>query len=118
MSQVINLDLVEMDDETYDRGQKVRLQMDQIINQIQGLEVAFPLTWVYVWDMIKYKYQEMAEDVGYTVINPDKSLDDVWNALWANPVFSLEYGIEQLDDDVRDWLMSNNFIVDVDDLNE
>jgi hypothetical protein len=118
MTQVINLDLVEMDDETYDRGQKVRLQMDQIINQIQGLEVAFPLTWVYVWDMIKYKYQEMAEDVEYTVINPEKSIDDVWNALWANPVFSLEYGIEQLDDDIRDWLMSNKFIVDLEDLNE
>jgi hypothetical protein len=118
MNEVINLDLVEMDNETYDRGQKVRLQMDQIINQIQGLEVAFPLTWVYVWDMIKYKYQEMAEDIGYTVINPDKSIDDVWNALWTNPVFSLEYGIEQLDDDISAWLMSNKFILDEDELNE
>ncbi len=113
--ETIDLDqisVVAMDDETHDRGQRVRMQLDQITNQISSIDVSFPLTWVYVWDMIKYKYSSMSEDNGFHMANPDKNLDDVWQALWANPRFTLEYGIEQLDDDIADWLIEYGFIVD------
>jgi hypothetical protein len=113
--EAIDLDqisVVEMDDETHDKGQRVRMQLDQIINQITSLDIGFPLTWVYVWDMVKYRYSSMSEDNGFHMANPDKTIDDVWQALWANPRFTLEYGIEQLDDDIADWLIEHKFIVE------
>jgi len=112
----INLDEIEatvMDNETYDKGQKVRLQLDQMINQLGSLQVGMPLTWLYVWDVIKSSYADMSQDEGYFIANPDKTIDDVWNALWESPQFTLEFGLDQLDEEVRDWLTDEYFILSV-----
>lgn len=101
-----------MDDMTYDKGQKVRLQLDQMINTMETMQVGLPLVWLYVWDVIRSEYVSMSDDE-YTQANPDFDLDDVWNALWNKPVFSLEFGPESLSEHVRDWLMTNDFIVDI-----
>ena len=95
-----------------DLGNITRLQLDQMINQFKGMEVAMPLIWLYVWDVVKESYEDLSW--GYTKANPDKNLDDVWNELWSNPVFSLEYGTEQLYEHVRDWLIDHDFILGVD----
>ena len=102
-----------MDNVTYDKGIKVRMQLDQMINQFNGMEIGMPLVWLYVWDVIKQTYDEwsLEEDIK---VNPDKNLDDVWNELWSNPVFSLEYGTEQLYEHVQDWLVVHEFVIGVD----
>jgi hypothetical protein len=98
------------------RGLDIRKELDQMISKLGELNVGVPLVWLYVWDVIKSAYDIMSDDEGYTKANPDKSIDDVWDCLWGNPVFSLEYGVEQLDEEIRDWLIDNQFIIDVEEL--
>jgi hypothetical protein len=118
--ETINLEAVEstLSNEEHDRSQRVRMQLDQMISTLSSMEVSFSLTWLYVWDVMKYRYASMSEDNGYHKANPEFTIDDVWNALWLDPRFTLEYGVEQLDDDISDWLMEKEFILDDDEMGE
>jgi hypothetical protein len=103
-----------MDDITYDRGQKVRMQLDQMVNTLNGMDVGMSLVWLWAWDLIrdKYKtYEFIDESSDYTVVN-GVTLDNIWEKLWANPPadFTLEYGAEQMDEAVLDWMIDNEFI--------
>lgn len=102
-----------MDDKTHDLGVVTRMQLDQIIDQMQSMRVSLPLVWLYVWDVIRSEYVYMSDDE-YTEANPEFTLDDIWNAFWINPVFTLEFGPEELSEHVRDWLAQNSFILDKD----
>ena len=97
------------------RSIDIRNDLDEMIDKLSNMPIGLPLVWLYVWDVMKDSYKSMCEDNDYTKANPDKTLDDVWNALWEGPSFSLEFGVEQLDEDIRDWLMTNEFILDVED---
>lgn len=118
--ETIDLEQVEstLSNEDHDRSQRTRMQLDQMISTLSSMEVSFSLTWLYVWDIMKYKYSSMSEDNGFHKANPKYTIDDVWNALWRDPRFTLEYGVEQLDDDISDWLIENEFILDDEDMEE
>jgi len=96
--ETIDLEQVEstLSNEDHDRSQRTRMQLDQIISTLSSMEVSFSLTWLYVWDVMKYRYSSMSEDNGFHKANPKYTIDDVWNALWRDPRFTLEYGVEQL----------------------
>ena len=106
----------DMDLQEKVRGNDVRAELDQMISKLGELNVGVPLVWLYVWDVITNSYDVMSDDDGYTMANPNKSIDDVWDLLWSSPVFTLEYGVEQLDEEIRDWLIDNEFIIDCSEL--
>jgi hypothetical protein len=118
--ETINLEAVEstLSNEEHDRSQRTRMQLDQMISTLESMEVSFSLTWLYVWDVMKYRYGSMSEDNGFHKANPEFTIDDVWNALWRDPRFTLEYGIEQLYDEISDWLIEKGFILDDEDMEE
>lgn len=93
------------------RGLDIRKDLDQMIDKLSSMPIGVPLVWLYVWDVIKNSYDVMSHDEGYTIANPDYSIDDVWDLLWSSPIFSLEWGVEQLDEEIRDWLINNEFII-------
>ena len=94
------------------RGLDIRNDLDQMIAKLGEIPVGLPLVWLYVWDVITTEYASMSlDDPSETIANPGYSIDDVWNELWTNPVFSLEYGPEDLNEHVRDWLMDKQFII-------
>ena len=96
-------------------GQETRIALDHIIDELGKMPIGLPLVWLYVWDVVKHQYESYSEGDAY-VVNESYTIDDVWNALWENPVFTLEYGVESLDEHVCDWLVEHNFIVDEQDL--
>lgn len=102
-----------MPQEEYDRGQKVRMQLDQMVNHLNNLPVPMSLVWLWAWDLIRDKFN-MYSDIGTDdyVITPGTTLDVIWDKLWANPPsdFTLEYGAEQMDEAVTDWMIENEFI--------
>ena len=103
-----------MDDIAYDRGQKVRMQLDQMVNTLNDMDVGMSLVWLWAWDLIRDKYSSyefVTEDSDYIVIN-GVTLDNIWEKLWENPPadFTLEYGAEQMDEAVLDWMIDNEFI--------
>ena len=93
-----------MDNETYDRGQKVRMQLDQMVNHLNNLQVSNSLTWLWAWDIIRDKYKNASQDelIDDYVLIDGVTLDGIWDKLWANPPsdFTLEYGAEQIDEAV------------------
>lgn len=108
-----------MDDKKYDRGQKVKMQLDQIVNTLNGMEVPMSLVWLWSWDLIRDKFDRYSMDDfsnEYT-ITEGTTLDVIWEKLWENPPadFTLEYGAEQMDEAVQDWMIENEFIAFLDD---
>jgi len=108
-----------VDDIQYDRGQKVKMQLDQMVNTLNGMDVGMSLVWLWTWDLIRDKYESyefITEDSDYC-ITPGTTLDIIWDKLWEKvPAdFTLEYGAEQMDEAITDWMIDNNFMVLVDD---
>ena len=105
-----------MDDMQYDRGQKVKMQLDQIVNTLNSVDVAMSLIWVWAWDLIRDKYEsnEFITEGSEYVVTAGTTLDTIWEKLWANPPsdFTLEYGAEQHNEEVLDWMTSRDYIVD------
>lgn len=94
-------------------GNEVRQGLDEMIDKLSQMPIGLPLVWLYIWDVIKSQYQSYSADAfDFYVINSEYTIDDVWNKLWAEPQFSLEYGLEALDDHIADWLVSNKFIIE------
>jgi phage terminase large subunit-like protein len=82
-------------------------KIESIVDSIGELGVFPPLVWVYTWDVAKTmwtSYME-GEDPDYcTAMN----LEELWERFWIDADqngFSLQYGVEDLDDAIRDWLM-------------
>lgn len=111
--------LKTVEDKKYDQGQKVRMQLDQIVNTLNGMDVGMALVWLWVWDVISDKYKNYSSDdfSNDYVITEGTTLDVIWNKLWDSPPndFTLEYGAEQLDEAIFDWMIDQDFIAALED---
>ena len=97
----------EMDLQEKTRMLDTYTKIESIVDSIGELGVFPPLVWVYTWDVAKTmwtSYME-GEDPDYcTAMN----LEELWERFWIDADqngFSLQYGVEDLDDAIRDWLM-------------
>ena len=96
-----------MDLQEKTRMEDVYKDISLIIDKIGALPVGQPLVWVWVWDVTKTmwtSYME-GEDPDYCT---GMDLDEVWERFWVDAGkngFSLEFGVMDLDDAIRDWLM-------------
>jgi hypothetical protein len=95
-----------------DLQEKTRMEdtyrdINDIIDKITELPVFPSLVWVWAWDVTRTmwtSYME-GEDPDYCT---GMDLDEVWELFWTQADkngFTLEYGVEDLDDHIRDWLM-------------
>jgi hypothetical protein len=95
-----------------DLQEKTRMEdtyrdITDIIDRISNLGVFPPLGWVWSWDVVQSmwtSYME-GEDPDYCTA---MDLEEVWELFWTQADkngFTLEYGVEDLDDSIRDWLM-------------
>ena len=100
---------------------QVKLTLDRMVEELNGLKVFPSLVWLWVWDVIRN-----TEDTNpnVTPFGPAQDyvfvgdLDVVFQALWDQvdtTGFTLEYGVEDLDEAIRDWLIDNDFLVALDD---
>lgn len=95
-------------------------KINNIIKDITELGVYPPLMWVWVWDTVVSIYQEYAadsEDKEYT-ISDGITLEIVWDKFWLEADkngFSLQFGIDQLNEQILDWMIDSDFIVSLDD---
>jgi len=104
---------------TEDIGPQIKMQLDQIVNQLNNMPIGMALVWLWAWDLIrdKYKEYEFADEWNGYIITSGTTLDTIWEKLWANPPsdFTLEYGAEQMDEAVLDWMIDNEFLAVLDD---
>lgn len=109
-----------MDNAQHDRGVKVRMQLDQMVNTLNSIDVPMSLVWLWVWDIIRDKFESYSQDNNFVndyIVVDGINLDIIWDKLWANPPadFTLEYGAEQLDEAILDWMIDNEFIAALED---
>ncbi len=107
-----------MDDKQYDRGVKARMQLDQMVNTLNGMDLPMSLVWLWVWDVIRSKYDMYSQDdfANDYVITDSTTLDVIWDRLWENPPsdFTLEYGAESVDEAIMDWMIEQEFLAVLD----
>ena len=109
-----------MDNAQYDRGVKIKMQLDQIVDNLNNMDIHMSLVWLWTWDLIRDKFENYSQDdvfISDYTVTVGTTLDVIWDKLWANPPsdFTLEYGAEQMDEAILDWMIDENFIVAVED---
>jgi hypothetical protein len=102
-----------------DIGPQVKMQLDQMITQLNNMPIGMSLVWLWVWDVIsdKYKTYKEIDQFNDYAIPEGVTLDVIWEKLWSNPPseFTLEYGAEYVDEAIQDWMIDNDFLALLDD---
>jgi hypothetical protein len=108
----------ELDLQEHTRMSTTHLKLNQIISQINDLDVFPSLLWVWCWDVIKDKLDthSSGKDSEY-LTNQTFTEEDVW---WMfvqdldKNAFSLEYGSDELDEAIFDWMTKRDILVSLD----
>jgi hypothetical protein len=90
-------------------------KLNECIKILESTDLGLSLVWLWTWDVIKYNMQD-ADFV--CTVTEDQMWEHLCEAVEAGQGFSLEYGAEQLSEDVRDWMMSRGYLVDPTDVEE
>lgn len=84
-------------------------KLNECIKILESTDLGLSLVWLWTWDTIKYKMS----DSDYVAVSTE---DEVWldlcKSVESGIGFSLEYGAEQLAEDVLDWLIERGHIND------
>jgi hypothetical protein len=103
-----------VDNAQYDRGVKIKMQLDQMVDHLNNMDAPMPLVWLWVWDIVRDKYQSYETESEWNdfIVTKGTTLDVIWEKLWANPPadFTLEYGAEYMDEAILDWMIDNDFL--------
>ena len=108
----------ELDLQEHTRMTTTYLKLNQIIENINQLDVFPSLVWVWCWDVIRDKLDTHSpgRDDQY-LTNHTFTEEDVWwmfvQDLDKNS-FSLEYGAEDLDEAIFDWMTERDILVSLD----
>ena len=84
-------------------------KLNECLKILDTTDLGLSLVWLWTWSTIN----NIMEDETYKVkVTQDQRWDNLCEAVEAGQGFSLEYGAEQHQDDVLDWMMSRDYIVD------
>lgn len=105
------LDLLEQT-----RRDDVYVRINELVEKLGDLGVFPSLVWLWTWDIVKYQLDYYFEDSGESyVTNPKFTEKDVWDMFWTDADkngFTLEYGAEDLQEAVFDWMLDRDILVD------
>jgi hypothetical protein len=90
--------------------------LNKLIDGLQEVNAFPPLVWLWVWDMIKDRLDMYSEEGGEEYItNPNMTEKDVFDCFWEDAdknQFSLEYGLEPLDEHIFDWMIDAGILIE------
>ena len=84
-------------------------KLNQCIDILESTNLGLPLVWLWTWDIIKYN---MNDDEFKCTVTEDEMWNHLCNAIEAGHGFSLEYGADQIWEDVRDWMIENEYLLE------
>ena len=105
-----------------DLQEKVRrddayVQLNFLIDGLKEVNAFPPLVWLWVWDMVKDRLDMYSEEGEQEYItNSNLSEKDVFDLFWEDAdknAFSLEYGLESLDEAIFDWMLQRHIIGEI-----
>jgi hypothetical protein len=101
-----------INEHTKGRGKMKTADRDKLhkcLEILQTTELGLPMVWLWTWNTI-------VDTLDDETFRAEVNLDTVWTglveAVQAGKGFSLEYGAEQHYEDVRDWMLSKEYIKD------
>jgi hypothetical protein len=84
-------------------------KLNECLKILDSTDLGLSLVWLWTWSTINNIFDD-------TTYKANVTLDDMWGhlceAVEAGMGFSLEYGAEQHNEDVLDWMTSRDYIVD------
>jgi len=109
-----SLDVLKAEQDLQDRTrmQDIYRDINLIIDKIGELQVFPSLVWVWTWDIARdlYRNIQAGSEEEYCVTMEE---EDVWQLFWDQADkngFTLEYGTEDLDEHIRDWMIDQSII--------
>ena len=103
-----------MDLQEQTRMQDTHQQLNHMISLLDDMSVGLSLVWLWTWSTIKNYY----DDEDMIVKDEDTVFAAMWKAVADGHGFSLEYGAEQHEEEVRDWMFENELMSLVEDEEE
>jgi hypothetical protein len=86
-----------------------RDKLNKCLDILDTTDLGLSLVWLWTWSTIK----SFNEDADYRFNFSEQEVwDKLCGAVSSGHGFSLEYGAEQHYEDVRDWLINNDIMVD------
>ena len=94
-------------DEAMDLQEQTRMKdthekLNQMLLMCSELSVGLSMVWLWTWSTIKDYY----DDEDLVVKDEDTVFAALWQAVADGNGFSLEYGAEQHEEEVRDWMFN------------
>jgi len=109
-----SLDVLKAEQDLQDRTrmQDIYRDINLIIDKISELQVFPSLVWVWTWDIARdlYRNIQAGSEEEYCVTMEE---EEVWQLFWEQADkngFTLEYGTEDLDEHIRDWMIDQSII--------
>jgi hypothetical protein len=109
-----SLDVLKAERDLQDktRMQDIYRDINLIIDKIGELQVFPSLVWVWTWDIARdlYRNIQAGSEEEYCVTMEE---EEVWQLFWEQADkngFTLEYGTEDLDEHIRDWMIDESII--------
>ena len=112
--KIESLDVLKAEQDLQDktRMQDIYRDINLIIDKIGELQVFPSLVWVWTWDIARdlYRNIQAGSEEEYCVTMEE---EEVWQLFWTQADkngFTLEYGTEDLDEHIRDWMIDESII--------
>lgn len=84
-------------------------KLNECLKILDTTDLGLSLVWLWTWSTI----DNIIKDDSYTAkVTIDQMWDHLCEAVTAGQGFSLEYGAEQHYDDVLEWMLNREYIVD------
>lgn len=103
-----------MDLQEQTRMQDTHQQLNHMISLLDDMSVGLSLVWLWTWSTIKNYF----DDEDLIVKDEDTVFAALWQAVADGHGFSLEYGAEQHEEEVRDWMFESELMSLVEDEEE
>ena len=84
-------------------------KLNKCLEILDTTDLGLSLVWLWTWSTIN----NILEDETFkSNVTKDQMWDHLCEAVEAGQGFSLEYGAEQHHEDVQDWMLNRDYIVD------
>jgi len=84
-------------------------KLNKCLEILDTTDLGLSMVWLWTWSTIN----NILDDETYKAkVTQDQMWDHLCEAVQAGQGFSLEYGAEQHQDDVLEWMMNRDYIVD------
>ena len=109
----------QLDLQEQTRRDDAYVQLNKLIDGLKEVNAFPPLVWLWVWDMVKDRldmYSEPSQEDYVT--NSNLTEKEVFDMFWEDADkngFSLEYGLDSLDEGILDWMLERDILVVLED---